>query len=178
MRHDRAQDAGQVPAREGHRRLRALVVVRLAARQRLVDLLHDRLKRRKLHHRVRDLPAPQGIETLEEATSGQHHAASSVDGRSSPCRALLSSDGCDPGEGSGGERRDGGLHPHLDGLERAERDIRNKLRRCAGGQVQRGLPAVGSLLSDDVAVELFEKLIAAVFERSLRLSSNISAGFV
>lgn len=37
---------------------------------------------------------------------------------------------------------------------------------------------MGSLLSDDVAVELFEKLIAAVFERSLRLSSNISAGFV
>ena len=59
MTDDRTPNPRNIPSQETHPRLLQLVITLLRPPQRLIDIRHRRLKRRKLHHRVRDLPAPQ-----------------------------------------------------------------------------------------------------------------------
>ena len=66
-------------------------------------------------------------------------------------------------------RRNRCLRAHLDGLERAERNVRDQFSRGAGNQVQRRLPLMSPFGANEVAVEFLEELIAAVFERALGL---------
>ena len=90
----------------------------------------------------------------------------------SPCDALRSSDLGDSIEGPGRERRNGGLHSDLDGLERAEGDISNDFRRSTGHEVERRLVLLGSLFSSQVRVELLEELVEAVLASSLTIRTS------
>jgi hypothetical protein len=89
----------------------------------------------------------------------------------SPCNAFLAGDGRDAREGPGRKGRDRSLHSHLDGLEWAQRNIRDKFCRRAGRQVQRRLPAASPFLSSQITVEFLEELVATILECALGLWS-------
>ena len=55
---DGTSDARDIPAQETHPGLLQRVVALLRFPQRGVDVIDRRLKRRELHHRVGNLPAP------------------------------------------------------------------------------------------------------------------------
>lgn len=61
------------------------------------------------------------------------------------------------------------MHPHLDGLEGTERDIREKLGRRAGRQVQRRLPLLRLLRPYKITVEFLEEFIPTILEGTLGL---------
>ncbi|SPQ18623.1 ddd244d6-febd-4300-8f52-46a01bd2d091 [Thermothielavioides terrestris] len=151
VRHDGAQDAGQVAADEGHARLRGFAVVVLAAGEPVVDHLDDGLERGELHHGVGDLAAPQRVEALVQPADalGRRDLADAVH------RALVL-------------RRDGRLHAHLDRLERAQRDVRQELGRRRRRQVQPRLVLVRRLRARQVRVRLLEVFVPPVLERALR----------
>lgn len=67
MGDDGAEDAGQVASGEGDSGLGALAVVGFLAGEAVVDHLNDSLKRGELHHRVRNLTAPERVETFVES---------------------------------------------------------------------------------------------------------------
>ena len=72
MRDDGAQDAGEIAPRKGDGGLRAFAVVGFLARQRGgVEGLDDGFEGGELHHRVGDLPAPEGVEAFVEAFNSQ-----------------------------------------------------------------------------------------------------------
>lgn len=150
MRHDGAKNTCQVTTSKGHSRLRALAVITLLAREASVDHFDNGLKGSELHHGIGDLSSPQRVETLVQATD----AFSSCDGAQAvECTRILG--------------RDSTLHPNLDGLKGAERDIGQKLGRSRGRQVQRSLVLVSRLGASNVGVGLLEVFIPAVLERTL-----------
>lgn len=148
MTDDRTADPGNITAQETDSRLlqRRVRLLRLA--ERLVYPLDRLLKRRELHHRIRDLPRPQRIQALVQ-----------------PPITFLGHDFAPPFAetvGVGGQRR---LHPHLDRLERTERHIRQELGARGRREVHDGLVRVGQQL---LAVEVFEYFVEAVFPAALQ----------
>lgn len=87
-----------------------------------------------------------------------------------PGNTLLGDDRGNTAECTTEIRRNGGLHAHLDRLEWAEGDVGDQLGGSTGDKVKRGLPFGGTLLSDEIAVELLEVLVSAILECSLGLS--------
>lgn len=92
-----------------------------------------------------------------------------------PRHALFGNDSGNAGERASEVGRNGRLHAHLDRLEGTQRNVCDKLGRRTSCQIERGLPPPGVLLANQVAVELFEELVAAVLERALGLCRNVSA---
>jgi hypothetical protein len=66
-------------------------------------------------------------------------------------------------------RRNGSLRAHFDRLEWTQSYIGDELGRSTGCQVQGGLPTVGILLANEVAVEALEELVASIFKCTLGL---------
>ena len=153
MRHQRAEHTRNVARSERHRQLRRLAV-RLARlrQQEAVEQTHDVLERGELHHRVRDLTAPQRHQTLPQST----HALSTRDLADSGHQLV--------GEVHLGRTR---LDTHLGRLHRALEDIREDLSGRRSGQVDRVLVVLGSLLSHQVDVEVLEQLVTSELEETL-----------
>jgi hypothetical protein len=136
----RVADDGAEHARDVARRKADGELLRLAAllarlgHDVLVQRLHDVLKRGKLHHRVRDLAAPQRHERLEQRARalGADELGHAV------CEAL----------GKAGAR----LHRHLDCLEGRERDVGEELGRRRARQEDDGLVLGDQLLARHVRV--------------------------
>ena len=91
-----------------------------------------------------------------------------------PGYTLLGDDRGNTAECASEIRRNGGLHAHLDRLEWAEGDVGDQFGGSTGGQIERGFPFGGILLSNEIAVELLEVLVSTIFECSLGLSPLIS----
>ena len=153
VRHQRAEHTGDVARRERHRQLRRLAV-RLARlrQQEAVEQTHDVLERRELHHRVRDLTAPQRHDALPQRL----HALSRRDllhRRTQLVREVHLH----------GTR----LDAHLRRLHRTQEDIRKELRRRRRSQVDRVLVAARSLLTHHVDVNVLEHLVTSELEETL-----------
>lgn len=84
-----------------------------------------------------------------------------------PSDALRADDLGDAVEGALRERRHGRLHAHLDGLERAQPDVREELRARGAREVDPRLVLRRALRARQVAVVLLEELVAAVLQRAL-----------
>lgn len=144
---DRTSNTGDIPTQETHPSLLQRIVGLLGLPERSVDIIDRRLKRRKLDHRIRNLPPPKRIQPLVQTPNpllGRHLAPPF------PQRAR--------------ERRDGRLHPHLDGLEGAEGDVGQELGRRRRGEVDDRLVGVGE---EPVAVGVLEDLVEAVLAGAL-----------
>ena len=145
-----AQDTSRITTRERHTRLRALAVIALLARQRFVNLLHDRLKRREFHHRVGNLSTPERVQALVQ-----------------PAHTLRRNDLGHPIPSPLRERRERSLHPHLHSLERTESNISEEFGTSRTSKIDPGLVLVRIIGSDEIGVSFLEELVAAVFERAL-----------
>ena len=55
---DRTSNTGNIPTQETHPSLLQRIVALLGPPERSVDIINRRLKRRKLDHRIRNLPPP------------------------------------------------------------------------------------------------------------------------
>ena len=89
--------------------------------------------------------------------------------RHSPSCAFFRSDSRETIEGARRKWWNGGLHADLNSLEGAESYVGDELGRCTGRQIKRRLISISHLLSNKIGIELFEVLVASIFERSLRL---------
>ena len=153
MRHQRAEHTGDVARGERHRQLRRLAVRLTRLRQQeAVEQTHDVLERRELHHRVRNLTAPQRHQTLPQRL----HTLSTGDLANSRHQLVREV-----------HLRRARLNAHLGGLHRAQEDISNELGRGRSSQVHGVLVVLGSLLSHQVDVEVLEQLVASELEESL-----------
>ena len=70
-------------------------------------------------------------------------------------------------EGTGERRWHSGLHADLDCFERAKTDVRNELGRGRSSQVKSGFVLLSSLFTCELAVEVLEVFVEAVFARAL-----------
>lgn len=147
MTDDRTSDTGDVPAQETHPSLLQRVVALLRLPQRRVDVVDRRLKRRKLHHRVRDLPAPQRVQPLVQAPN-----------------ALLRRHLAPPFPQRARERRNRRLHPHFDRLKGTQCEIGEELCRRRRREVDDRLVRVRE---EFVAVGVLEHLVETVFAGAL-----------
>ena len=147
MADDRTPDTGNIATQETHARLLQLIVALLRLAECFVYVRHRRLKRRELHHRVRDLPPPQRRNPLIQPRIPllRYHLA--------PALAQTAREG-----------RQCGLHAHFDGFEGAQRHVGEELGRGAGGEVDDGFVGVGE---QPLAVIVFEGFVEAVFAAAL-----------
>lgn len=150
MRHNRTQNTRQITRRERHTRLRGLAVLTLLTRHPVVNHLHNRLKRRKLHHRIRDLTSPKRIQTLVET-----------------CPAFFTGDGIDAVKGALVGVRHGALHAYFDCFKGTEGQIGEELGRGGRGEVQTCFVLGCGVRAGHVGVGLFEVFVPAVFEGAL-----------
>lgn len=148
--HNRTANAGNVPGQKTDPRLLQLRVRLLRLAKRVIDVRHRRLERGELDHRVGDLAAPERHDPLVQTPDAflVHHLAPSLP----------------QGMGEGRQR---GLHPDLDGLERAEGDVGEELGRGAGGEVYGGRVGGGGGGEELGAVVVFEDLVEAVLAHAL-----------
>lgn len=86
-----------------------------------------------------------------------------------PRGAFFPGDCGEAAKGAGCEGWNGGLHPDLDGLERAQGDVGDEFGRSTGGQVESGLVAICVLRASYVGVELLEEFVPSVLESTLSL---------
>ena len=145
--YDRASDPSDIAAQEGDAGLLQRVVGILWLPERGVDVIHRRLERRKLDHRVRNLPAPQRLQAFIQ-----------------PRRALFRRDFPPAIAQRVGEGRQGGLHAHFDRLEGAEGDVGEELGGGGRAEVDDCFVGAGE---ESVAVEVFEGFVESVFARAL-----------
>jgi len=171
---DGAKDTGEVAGAESHSGLRGCGVVGFLTRQALVHHFDDRLEGGKFHHRVRDLAAPEGVDSFVEAgwvvSDGAPQTSRSTLSQisaNSPRYTFGFDDLADSIHGSSGEGRHGSLHAHLDGFKRAETDISKELGRRGPCEVDPSLVRDGCFGAGQIGVELLEELVAAVLEGSL-----------
>lgn len=140
-------DAGNITPQKTHPGLLQRIVTLLRLSQRLVNLIHRRLKRCKLDHRIRYLPPPKRIQALIQ-----------------PCHPFLRRHLRPPFPQPMRIRRQRRLHPHFYCLKRAEGDIGEKLSGRGSAEVDEGLVGVGEEL---LSVIVFEDLVKAVFPCAL-----------
>ena len=147
MTDSRTSDTSNVACQKGHPRLLQRIIALLRLTQRGIDIINRRLKRRKLNHRIRDLPPPQRLQTLIQTrhTLLRRHFSPTLPQR--------------PREGR--QRR---LHADFDGFERTEGNVGEELGRGGGAEVDEGFVRVGEEL---VAVEVLEDFVEAVFSCAL-----------
>ena len=147
MTDDRTPNPCDVATQERHARLLQRIIRLLRLPQRRIYVVDRRLERRKLHHRIRYLPAPQRIQALIQAAIPflLHNLAPS-----------FPHIGC-----KGGQRC---LHTHFDRFEWAEGQVGEEF--CTGGcaEVDDRFVGVGE---EPVAVEVLEDLVEAVFAGAL-----------
>jgi hypothetical protein len=91
-----------------------------------------------------------------------------------PGYTLLGDDRGNAAECASEIRRNGSLHAHLDRFEWAESDVGNQFGGSTGGQIKRGFPFGGILLSDEITVELLKVLVSTILECSLGLFAFIN----
>jgi hypothetical protein len=65
------------------------------------------------------------------------------------------------------ERRHSRLHSNFDGFKRTETNVSEELSRSGTSEIDPSLVLDRSLGSSQIGVELFEELVASVFERAL-----------
>ena len=147
MRHNRTPNTSNVTTQERNTRLLQPAVRLLRPAQEAVDLRHGRLEGRELDHGVRDLARPQGVQALVQTTD-----------------SLLSDDLAPALPQVARERRVGGLHAHLDGLERAQRDVSEEL---GGRGCRKENDCLGRPGSQFLAVQVLEDLVEAVLAGAL-----------
>jgi len=148
MTDNRTSNTGNITPQKTDPRLlqRRVRVLRLP--ERLVYLLDRLLKRRELDHRIRDLPRPERIQTLIQPTG-----------------PLLRDHLAPPFAEAMGVRRQCRLHPHLDGLERTQRHIREELGACGRREVHDGSVRGGE---DLFAVQVLEHFVEPIFPSALQ----------
>lgn len=147
MADERTPDSCNIPSQEAHPRLLQFVIALLRFPQRLVDVRHRRLKGRKLHHRIWDLPSPQRCDPLVQ-----------------PRIPLLLHDLTPAFPQTPRERRQRRLHAHLDGFERTQGEVCQELRGGAGAEVDGCFVGIGEQL---FAVEVLEGLVESVLPSAL-----------
>lgn len=147
MADNRTPHTSNVPTQETHPSLLQRIIRLLRLPQRSIDIIHRRLERRELNHRIRDLPPPQRIQPLIQTPN-----------------ALLLRHLPPPLPQRVRKGRDRRLHAHLDGLERTEREIGQELGARARGEVDEGFVGVGE---EVVAVGVLEDFVEAVFAGAL-----------
>jgi hypothetical protein len=147
VRHDCAPNTRNVTTQERNTRLLQPAVRLLRPAQEAIDLRHGGLEGRELDHGVRDLTRPQGVQSLVESTN-----------------PLLSDDLAPALPQITCERRVGGLHAHLDSLERAQCDVSEELSRRGRRQENDCLGRSGSQL---LAVQVLEDFVEAVLASAL-----------
>lgn len=147
MAHNRAPNPSDIPPQKTHPRLLQRVIALLGLPQRRINLIDRRLKRRKLDHRIRDLPPPQRLQPLIQPPHPLllRHLPPAF-----PQRARV-----------GGQRR---LHADFDGFERAEGDVGEELGAGGGAEVDERFVGVGE---GSFAVEVLEDFVEAVFAGAL-----------
>ena len=153
---DRTADPCNVSSEETHPRLLQTVVRFLGFSERIIDGIDGGFECREFDHRVGDLPTPQRLQSLIQPTD-----------------PLFRRDLGPPFSQTARVRRQGGLHPHFDGLERTQRNIRQELRRGTGTEVHQRLVRVGEHL---IPVCIFEDFIKAVLARALETIADESRG--
>ncbi|EPY36610.1 solute carrier family 25 (mitochondrial phosphate transporter), member 3 [Strigomonas culicis] len=157
VRHDGADDAGDVAGGEGDAELRGLAIVALGLREDvLVEHADNALEEVELGHRVGDLAAPERHEGLVREAGGGVGAHGGHGGEHFG------------GEGALGRR----LDLHLHHLERAETHIREELGRGRAREPDEALVLLGVLLTGEVRVEVFEDLVQTELEGTLGAVTN------
>lgn len=156
MADDRTPNPRNVTPQKAHPRLLQRIVILLPLPQRLVYLRHRLLKRRKLHHRIRDLPPPQRLQPFVQ-----------------PRHPFLAHHLPPPFPQTPRIRRQGRLHPHLDRLKRTQRHVRQKLRARRRAQVDERLVRVGE---EPLPVQVLEDLVEAVLARALERVADEGRG--
>merc|ERR1719447_1704838 len=150
MRHNGAENAGDISSYEGDAQLLRLVaLISGLGYDVLIKSLDSLFETGKLHHRVRDLPHPERRQAFVESPQslGLHD-----DGHGGPEGFW------EPGLG---------LDADFDSLERRESDVGEELGRGGGDEVERRPVEIGVLFADGVAVKDFEQLVETEFTQTL-----------
>ena len=147
MADDCTSNTCNVPTQETHSGLLQTIVALLWLPQILVDLVNCAFERRKLYHRVRDLPSPQRIQALIQ-----------------PSYPLLRRDFA-PALSQGMRKRGQScLHAHLDCLKRAKGEIGEKLGGGRCSEIDEGFVGIGEHV---VAVDMLKDLVEAILTGAL-----------
>ena len=144
---DSTCDTRNITSGEAHSGLLQAVVALLRLAELLVDELDGLFEGGELAHSVGDLTGPERVQALIQ--TGDPFLVYDL----APSFAQVLS-----------VRGDGGLHAHLDGLERAQKHVGDKLGAGAGTEVYQGAVAVGKHV---VTVLVLEDLVEAVFAHAL-----------
>lgn len=148
MANNRTPHPRNIPTQKRHPRLLQRIIRLLRLPQPLINPIHRRLKRRKLHHRIRNLPSPQRIQPLIQSPIPllAHHLAPPF-----PQRIR--------------KGRHRGLHAYFDGFQGAEGDVGEEFGAGGGAEVDEGFVGVGE---EAFAVEVLEDFVEAVFAGALQ----------
>ena len=147
MTDDRASNSRNVTSQKRHPRLLQRVVTLLWLPQRRINIIHRRLKRRKLNHRIRDLPSPKRIQPLIQ-----------------PRIPLLPRHNTPTLPQIIRKRRKCSLHAHFYSFKRAEKDVGDEFRGGGGAEVDDCFVSIGE---EPLAVEIFEDFVETVFAGAL-----------
>lgn len=149
VRNDGASNTSNVTTEERNSGLGQSAVAFLGLAELLVDLSDGGFKGCELDHGVRDLTGPERVETLVETAE-----------------TFLSDDLAPAFAQVVGERRQGGLHADLEGLEWTQEQISDGLGSGRGTEVDNSLVGVGEeLLAVGVLEELVGTVLASALER-------------
>ena len=139
----------------------------LGLAHRLVDVLDRLLERRELHHRVRDLPAPERVQPFVQPArrgSSAFGQRKRNERMSVPGYAFFGHDARPALAQVFRVRRYRRLHAHLDSFPRAEGHVGKELGAGRRTQVHERSVHVREQL---VAVPVFEHLVEPIFARAL-----------
>lgn len=156
MGNNRTPNTCNITTQERHSRLLQSVVRLLWLPKRLINLLHRLLKRRKLHHGIRNLTTPKWIQSLIKSRIPlfRNNLRESL-----PQIMRI--------------RRQRCLHAHLDRLPRTQRYIRQELGRRRRGKIYHCLVHPGRQL---IAIQVLEDFVEAVFASALERVADKSWG--
>ena len=156
MADDCTSNTCNVTTQETHSGLLQAVVALLWLPQVLIDFIDCTFKRRKLYHRVWDLPPPQGIQALVQ-----------------PSYSLLRCDFTPTLPQSIRKRGQSRLHAHLDCLEWAKCHIGKKFGRGRRSEIDEGFVGIGEHI---VAVDMLKDLVEAILTGALEGVADESWG--
>merc|ERR1719244_555344 len=126
----------------------------------LVESLHSPLETGELHHRVRNLTSPQGtqrfVETVQTLFGVDPRYSLSKSGREGAWK--------------------GSLHSYLGRLHGRQSNVGKELSRSRGSQIQTCPPEISVLLTQGIAVQVFEDFIETKFTQTLSRITNSSRG--
>jgi hypothetical protein len=169
VRDHSASNTRNVTAEEGHTGLLQPIVGGFRLTERGVDLVDCCLEGGELAHGVRDLAAPERIQSFIQSTPPSaplylSNPSSGVKG-DSPSISFVRDNLRDAFSHRVCKRRQRGLHPYLDSLKRAQRNIREELRTGTRAQKYDRLAHAREHL---LAIQVFEYFVEAVFSAALQ----------